>query len=883
MSRQIVFNIYQGNFADGFNVRVSIQGEGSDEVSFVGNLPPNADLHGYQQRWSETYRRLPVIKRMTMAEDDIVSVTVIDVDVVTEQLRMQMNAWFSESQFVNIRNFIIENTSLSEPLRFSIRPHVQSDACLMQEDIDLLLRLPWHIWNLFSTVRLANPGGSRLNTEIILEAQAFGTARPILRHPKILAIIGFAPDLDTGEERRIINRLRWLGAEVKWLECPSVQVLNDQLWRKKWDIIFFAGHSNSSQQAREGLIQLNQQETLPLTRITDGLNQAARNGLKLAILNSCDGINSAENLIDSGVPYAIIARDLLPNEIAVKFLGYFIEEFILGTPLSQSLKQAKTRLKILEDRHPCASWLSTLFQRSGAPDLVWKMPWWVVLWRNISWWVRDNKIISALTLFFLTVALIIGIGLQIPKSTGICGFEVAESYLSCGERPLTLLDGKHPSDLDNAFKAIEEKQSDDEIMRLFENAWKEQIEIKKDDQDTRSYASNAQTLIYRNNWRAKQNAQKTSTPVYVIAAAVPLKTSPGAAQEMLQGIAQAQDKAVQDRLNLQILIADEDGDGDGVVQVAKNISSRKKVLAVIGHRKSEDAEKVLPTYKENDLVLISGTSTDSSLRSKEGNGIFFRTVATTQTEAKTLLDHIKTIIDASPKIAVFYSRTTYGTAMKDDFSQAGVTVSSYLLENFRLDTLSKETKTEGSQAIAIFPEAGENEDSAKKAIDLVVENNGVLPVLGGTSTFGGRLISRLNASQQKLENPNFAIAIPWISSNPDCKSSLFENPKYEFDTQACKNWGGGLSWRSATSYDATQVAISTLDKLIKLGKATTRQSFLDQLRSKDFLVRGVNGEEFSFGDGFGERKEAPMFIVKVRLRCDRTGFEYVLSDEPPCP
>ncbi|OYE00674.1 TIR domain-containing protein [Nostoc sp. 'Peltigera membranacea cyanobiont' 232] len=94
-------------------------------------------------------------------------------------------------------------------------------------------------------------------------------------------------------------------------------------------------------------------------------------------------------------------------------------------------------------------------------------------------------------------------------------------------------------------------------------------------------------LIFRNNAQARQNHKdRPESTLYTIAVAAPMKKYAGS--QILLGVAQAQDKAVNapedSKLNLQVLIAD---DGNYKSQ-AKNIATelaknQKDVIAVVGH------------------------------------------------------------------------------------------------------------------------------------------------------------------------------------------------------------------------------------------------------------------------------------------------------------
>ena len=94
------------------------------------------------------------------------------------------------------------------------------------------------------------------------------------------------------------------------------------------DILFFAGHSESREHGKKGIIALNPDDSLDLEEIPRTLTSAIDQGLKLAIFNSCDGLGLAQRLADLNLPYVIVWREPVPDKIAQKFLNFFT--FSLG-------------------------------------------------------------------------------------------------------------------------------------------------------------------------------------------------------------------------------------------------------------------------------------------------------------------------------------------------------------------------------------------------------------------------------------------------------------------------------------------------------------------------------------------------------------------------
>ena len=141
---------------------------------------------------------------------------------------------------------------------------------------------------------------------------------------------------------------------------PDRQQLNDRLWETTWDILFFAGHSETYR--NQGRIFLNPTDSLTLSELRYGLRKAIDQGLQLAIFNSCDGLGLVQELQQLAIPQMIVMREPVMDQVAAAFLQYFLETYARGESLYLSARQARERLQGLEHQYPCASWLPIICQ-----------------------------------------------------------------------------------------------------------------------------------------------------------------------------------------------------------------------------------------------------------------------------------------------------------------------------------------------------------------------------------------------------------------------------------------------------------------------------------------------------------------------------------------
>ncbi|MFQ3628759.1 MAG: ABC transporter substrate-binding protein, partial [Cyanobacteriota bacterium] len=161
-----------------------------------------------------------------------------------------------------------------------------------------------------------------------------------------------------------------------------------------------------------------------------------------------------------------------------------------------------------------------------------------------------------------------------------------------------------------------------------------------------------ETRIYLNNARLRSQKDKT----LAIAVSVPIGTNLNIAQEILRGLAQAQDEAnLKGGINgvgLEITILDDDNNPAITREMAKLLVENNSLLAVVGHNTSDASMAAAPTYQQHGLVMISPTTFDADV-AKVGDYIF-RAVPTAQSMVLPLVEYVMTRSPRSAKILVCY-------------------------------------------------------------------------------------------------------------------------------------------------------------------------------------------------------------------------------------
>jgi CHASE2 domain-containing sensor protein len=359
MDRLVVLELEGDLQVLGFRVTLEMQSEDSfHPIQVKGRLPPDSDLAAQlHHHWEENYHFLVVphrIKGKKIIHKGSINKRIAECRESAQGLRDRLQAWLDSETFRDIDRRLREEFNRDEAIRFLIRTEDKQ-----------LHKLPWQEWDFFERYPRA---------EIALSAVEFEQPKKseiatLKEKVRILAILGNSNGIDTEVDRRKLEALP--DAEVEFLVEPERYSFNDRLWEQPWDILFFAGHSETQEEI--GQIYINQTDSLSLNELKYGLRKAIAQGLQLAIFNSCDGLGLAYELEQLHIPQMIVMREPVPDKVAQEFLNYFLNAFANGDSLYLAERQARERLQGLEHEFPCASWLPVICQNSLEVPPDWLM------------------------------------------------------------------------------------------------------------------------------------------------------------------------------------------------------------------------------------------------------------------------------------------------------------------------------------------------------------------------------------------------------------------------------------------------------------------------------------------------------------------------------
>ncbi|MBD2101867.1 CHAT domain-containing protein [Leptolyngbya sp. FACHB-261] len=283
------------------------------------------------------------------------------------RLRQQFDRWLLQSSFVPVRDL----------LREQLRHSHSGDFTLSLELAGELQYLPWELWNVLgpdghSSQRL--PRVSRAQPEYcqLAPARRRDESQPV----RILAIFGddFGINLAGDEQalrETVYGEIRFLSLRTLAQSSEAPQPLRPQDMLRAirealcdpqgWDLLFFAGHSDASENMG-GQIAIAPHTTVPFESIAEQFAVACRNGLRVAIFNSCTGVDIARSLIRLGLPQALVMREPIHNELAEVFLKEFLVHFAQGEDLHAANRRACAVLRNCEREYPSVHLIPSVFQ-----------------------------------------------------------------------------------------------------------------------------------------------------------------------------------------------------------------------------------------------------------------------------------------------------------------------------------------------------------------------------------------------------------------------------------------------------------------------------------------------------------------------------------------
>ncbi|HIK04668.1 MAG TPA: CHASE2 domain-containing protein [Trichormus sp. M33_DOE_039] len=398
MTKLVVINLEKGNLIDGFSpVTAQIwETNKSRPIQFIGSLPSALKIvetyKRFQLIYESLYHQIKSRSGLEIEEVGLTNVSEVDFTEVCQHLHEQINIWLNSNSFRPIDQQLRARLLLNEEIQI-----------IIETSDNLLQKLPWHLWNFLEDYQKA---------EVAIGTPKYERIKPLTKNytnkVRILAVLGNSEGIDIEQDRALLQKLP--NAKTIFLVEPSRQEFDQWLWHQDgWDILFFAGHSQSD--GNTGLIHINQSTSLKIGELKNALKYAITRGLRLAIFNSCDGLGLANQLTQWHIPQIIVMRENVPDVVAQSFLRHFLRAFADNQSFYLAVRYARERLQGIEDEFPGASWLPTICQNPAEEALTWNELSGKTNKVTFSWFNRQS-LQKVLLASFVVTSLLLGVRSQ---------------------------------------------------------------------------------------------------------------------------------------------------------------------------------------------------------------------------------------------------------------------------------------------------------------------------------------------------------------------------------------------------------------------------------------------------------------------------------------
>ena len=372
----------------------------------------------------------------------------------------------------------------------------------------------------------------------------------------------------------------------------------------------------------------------------------------------------------------------------------------------------------------------------------------------------------------------------------------------------------------------------------------------------KSDRNDPEARIYLNNTLAA----KTKDP-YQIGVSVPIGGNLGVAKEILRGVAQAQDEinhggGIDGKL-MMVKIANDDNDPETAEEIAENLVEDKQILAVVGHNDSNASIAAAPIYQENGLVMVTPTSS-AEVVPTIGDYIF-RSTPSTRELAETLAEYavkaagkknITICADSNAQVSVSF-KENFTWAVYNQGGKIAALDCDLSADDFLPNEIVSQAVSQGSDALLLAPSV----KRIDKALEIVTANDDRLTLFGNHS-----MTTYKTLEEGQADANGMVLSAAWY---PTEEANTFIQ-------DAKQLWGGGVNWRTAMAYDATQ----TVSKA--MASANGREEVQQALANPAFSAPGATAPVNFLPSGDRNLRGT---LVKIQPgKRSGTGYDFVALD-----
>ena len=159
-----------------------------------------------------------------------------------------------------------------------------------------------------------------------------------------MLLIGDEQSLDLTKEIQRLEDLQLSGRialkVLRGVECSGSGIRQQLGHHQGWDALIFLGHSEADS-SNGGRLQLGDGSWIAAQSLAQDLQQAAVKGLKLVLLNTCDGWSWADHALQCGIDWAVCFREVVPSQAAASAFEQILRALEAGNDLVAAI------------HHPC--------------------------------------------------------------------------------------------------------------------------------------------------------------------------------------------------------------------------------------------------------------------------------------------------------------------------------------------------------------------------------------------------------------------------------------------------------------------------------------------------------------------------------------------------
>ena len=321
----------------------------------------------------------------------------------------------------------------------------------------------------------------------------------------------------------------------------------------------------------------------------------------------------------------------------------------------------------------------------------------------------------------------------------------------------------------------------------------------------------AEARIYMNNARAREAGNSVT-----MAVGVPISENEDAAQEVLRGVAQAQEEfnnqsQKQEGL-LEVVIVDEQT--NKASSLARSLISNRNILGVLAQGVDSDNEQAIRLYEKAKLAVVSPLNT-RVYKGNSGNGTL-ETIPSTTKKTELQLTYLERLTERiasyasekqpQPKFVIFHSDSEYSKKLKEKFEQALKSVDGKVIHDVNItpgvNAISEITKADNRGADAIF--LALNKKYVNQAVRIAQANKDLpkkLMLFGTDDLYTPQI---LIDGDDDDAIAGMVLAVPWLYQEED-----------KFAQDAKEIWNARVNWRSAGAFITTKVLAEAFSKYPK--------------------------------------------------------------------